>query len=99
MQLAKQAGCHVIGTCSSDEKVEALKALGCDRPVNYKKEDLFQVLRSEYSDGVDVVYESVGASFFDIALNNLAKKGRLVVIGFISGYKARRQTSACSMVT
>ncbi|EKX47621.1 hypothetical protein GUITHDRAFT_162662 [Guillardia theta CCMP2712] len=75
VQLAKQAGCHVIGTCSSDEKVEALKALGCDRPVNYKKEDLFQVLRSEYSDGVNVVYESVGASFFDIALNNLAKKG------------------------
>eukprot|EP00960_Hanusia_phi_P052650 761560-Hanusia_phi.AAC.1 len=89
VQLAKLAGCHVIGTCSSDEKVEALKAVGCDRPVNYRKEDLFQVLRSEYPNGVDVVYESVGGSFFDTALNNLAKKGRLVVIGFISGYQVR----------
>ena len=27
VQLAKQAGCHVIGTCSSDEKVEFLKVI------------------------------------------------------------------------
>lgn len=87
VQLAKSAGCHVIGTCSSDEKAQMLKELGCDRPVNYKKEDLFSVLRKEYPSGVDVVYEGVGGKMFDIALNNLAVKGRLVVIGFISGYQ------------
>lgn len=32
------------------------------------------------------VYEGVGGDMFDIALNNLAVKGRLIVIGFISGY-------------
>lgn len=37
VQLAKLAGCHVIGTCSTDEKVAFLKTLGCDRPINYKK--------------------------------------------------------------
>ena len=31
VQLAKLAGCHVIGTCSSDEKADALANLGCDR--------------------------------------------------------------------
>lgn len=31
VQIAKLAGCHVIGTCSSDEKAEALAQLGCDR--------------------------------------------------------------------
>lgn len=87
VQLAKQAGCHVIGTCSSDDKAAMLKGLGCDRPVNYKKEDLFKVLREEYPKGVDVVYEGVGGKMFDVALNNLAVKGRLVVIGFISGYQ------------
>jgi len=87
VQIAKLAGCKVIGTCSSDDKVEFLKNLGCDRVINYKKENLYQVLKKEYPKGIDVVFECVGGEFFDIALNNLAIKGRLIVIGFISGYK------------
>ena len=86
VQLAKLAGCHVVGTCSSDDKVEALKKLGCDRPINYRKEDLFRTLRQEYPDGVDVVYESVGGEVFEAAVNNLAVKGKLIVIGAMSGY-------------
>jgi NADPH-dependent curcumin reductase CurA len=33
------------------------------------------------------VYESVGGETFDICVNSLAVKGRLIVIGFISGYQ------------
>lgn len=87
VQLAKMAGCHVIGTCSSDAKGEALRKLGVDRVINYKKEKMFEVLRTDYPKGVDVVYESVGGQMFQDSLNNLAKKGRLIVIGMISGYK------------
>jgi len=36
---------------------------------------------------VDVVYESVGGEMFDAALNNMAKHGKLIVIGFTSGYQ------------
>lgn len=86
VQLAKLAGAHVIGTCSSDEKVKMLKSLGCDRVINYKTESVNQVLRKEYKRGVDVVYESVGGAQFQIAVKNLAEKGRLIVIGQISGY-------------
>jgi len=88
VQLAKRAGCHVIGTCSTDEKAGFLKSLGCDRPVNYAREDLGQALRREYPRGVDVVYESVGGGVFDLAVNSLARGGRLLVIGFISGYQS-----------
>ncbi|CAL8248092.1 unnamed protein product [Lota lota] len=88
VQFAKQAGCHVIGTCSTDEKAGFLKSIGCDRPVNYASEDLGQVLRKEYPKGVDVVYESVGGGVFDLAVNSLATGGRLIVIGFISGYQS-----------
>eukprot|EP00058_Branchiostoma_floridae_P023010 XP_002608500.1 hypothetical protein BRAFLDRAFT_92418 [Branchiostoma floridae] len=88
VQLAKKAGCHVIGTCSTDAKMEILKSIGCDRPINYKKEDLNEVLKTEYPKGVDVVYESVGAQMFDTCLDRLALKGRLIVIGFIAGYKS-----------
>ncbi len=87
VQLAKIAGCHVIGTCSSDEKVEFLKSIGCDRPINYKKEDLKAVLKKEYPKGVDVVYESIGGDMFDTCLKNLSTFGRLIIIGFISSYK------------
>uniref|UniRef100_A0A8D2HRJ4 15-oxoprostaglandin 13-reductase n=1 Tax=Urocitellus parryii TaxID=9999 RepID=A0A8D2HRJ4_UROPR len=88
VQLSKKAKCHVIGTCSSDEKSAFLKSVGCDRPVNYKTESLGTVLRQEYPDGVDVVYESVGGAMFDLALDALATRGRLIVIGFISGYQS-----------
>lgn len=71
MQLAKIAGLHVIGTCSSDEKVTMLKSLGCDRVINYKKEDFQSVLKDEYPEGVDIVFESVGGKFFDICLKRL----------------------------
>uniref|UniRef100_A0A673VWU3 15-oxoprostaglandin 13-reductase n=1 Tax=Salmo trutta TaxID=8032 RepID=A0A673VWU3_SALTR len=87
VQFAKQAGCHVVGTCSSNEKAGFLKTVGCDRPVNYTSEDLSATLRKEYPQGLDVVYESIGGRIFDMAVNNLANKGRLIVIGFISGYQ------------
>ncbi|XP_074510856.1 prostaglandin reductase 3-like [Sebastes fasciatus] len=87
VQFAKQAGCHVIGTCSSNEKAGFLKSIGCDRPINYTTEDLAKTLKKEYPRGVDVVYESVGGSVLELAVNSLANKGRLIVIGFISGYQ------------
>ncbi len=88
VQWAKAAGCHVIGTCSTDEKVEFLHSIGCDRPINYSKENLNKVLRKEYPKGVDVVYESVGGEVFDTCVNRLAEKGRLIIIGFIAGYES-----------
>ncbi|XP_043923045.1 prostaglandin reductase 3 isoform X2 [Protopterus annectens] len=87
VQLAKKAKCHVLGTCSSDEKAGFLKTIGCDRPINYKKENIATVLKKECPRGVDVIYESVGGDIFDLAVNNMAVKGRLIVIGFISGYQ------------
>jgi prostaglandin reductase 3 len=86
VQLAKQAGNTVIGTCSSDEKAEFLRQLGCDRVVNYKTEDLDAVLTAEYPRGIDLIYESVGRQMFDICVNHLAIRGRLVIIGYITEY-------------
>ena len=87
VQLAKLAGCHVIGTCSNEEKVEMLRKLGCDRPINYKTEDFKSVLKSEYPQGIDVVYESVGGDVFNTCVKNLAIGGRLILIGFITSYQ------------
>ncbi|KAK4520789.1 nuclear polyadenylated RNA-binding protein 3 [Mucor velutinosus] len=86
VQLAKLAGNHVIGTCSNDDKVAMLKEMGCDRVINYKKEDFKAVMKKEYPRGVDIIFESVGGNFFDICLKSLAVRGRLIVIGTVSTY-------------
>ena len=88
VQLAALAGCHVIGTCSTDEKVDLLKSLGCSRVINYVKENLGQVLHQEYPNGMDVVYESVGGDIFNTCVKNLAIGGQLIIIGMISHYQS-----------
>ncbi|TMW59290.1 hypothetical protein Poli38472_004359 [Pythium oligandrum] len=86
VQLAKLAGNHVIGTTSSDEKAEVLKQLGCDRVVNYNKEKLEDVLKTEYPNGVDLVFETVGGETLKAAVKNIALYGRVILFGFISNY-------------
>lgn len=91
VQLASLAGNHVIGTCSSADKVAFLRSIGCHRPVNYKEESLAEVLKADYRKGIDIAFESVGGKLYDIALNALAVKGRLIVIGAISEYESGPQ--------
>lgn len=86
VQLAKLAGNHVIGTCGTDAKVELLQELGCDRIINYRTQNLNQVLKQEYPNGVNLVFECVGKQVFDTCVDNLAVRGRLVVVGFVSEY-------------
>jgi NADPH-dependent curcumin reductase CurA len=87
VQLAKLAGNHVIGTCGSADKAEFLRSIGCDRPINYREEKLSDVLKSEYPQGVNIVFECVGGKMFDTCVNALAVMGRLVMIGAISEYE------------
>lgn len=63
VQMAKQQGATVVGTCSSDKKAGILKQLGADRVINYKTENIDQVLKTEYPRGIDVVFESVGGRY------------------------------------
>ena len=86
VQLAKLAGNHVIGTCSTADKAELLRSLGCDRVINYKTENFAQVLTDEYPNGIGLIYESVGRGMFDTSVDHLAVRGRLVIIGYITEY-------------
>ena len=86
VQFAKLGGNHVIGTCSSEAKADLLRELGCDRIINYRTQNLNQVLKQEYPNGINLIFESVGKAVFDTCIDNLAVRGRLVVVGFISEY-------------
>ncbi|XP_074292940.1 uncharacterized protein LOC141619813 isoform X3 [Silene latifolia] len=87
VQLAKLGGNKVIATCGGKDKAMFLKSLGVDRVINYRDEDIKTVLKKEFPEGIDIIYESVGGKMFDMCLNALAIFGRLVVIGMISQYQ------------
>jgi len=86
VQLAKLAGNHVIGTCSTEAKAKLLRELGCDRIINYRTENLNQILKQEFNNGINLIFECVGKQVFDSCVENLAIRGRLVTIGYISEY-------------
>ncbi|CAG2109398.1 unnamed protein product [Medioppia subpectinata] len=88
VQWAKQKGCYVIGMTSTEEKVTFLKELGTDRVINYKTENLDEVLTKEFPEGVDVIWETIGGQVFETLFKHLALKGRLVLIGGTASYKS-----------
>lgn len=104
VQLAKLAGNEVVATCGGEQKAKLLRSLGVHRVIDYKKEDIKQVLKKEYPKGVDIIYESVGGQMFDLCLNALAPFGRLIVIGMISqyqgehGWKPLNYTGLCEKI-
>jgi len=87
VQWAKSKGCYVIGTTSSDEKGAYLKSIGCDKVINYRNEDLDGALTRDFPDGVDVIWETIGGKTLEMLVQHLSLKGRLVIIGGITGYK------------
>eukprot|EP00262_Sarcandra_glabra_P003563 TRINITY_DN14304_c0_g1_i1.p1 TRINITY_DN14304_c0_g1~~TRINITY_DN14304_c0_g1_i1.p1 ORF type:complete len:495 (+),score=90.93 TRINITY_DN14304_c0_g1_i1:140-1624(+) len=104
VQLAKLAGNKVVATCGGEEKAALLKSLGVDRIIDYKSENIKAVLKKEFPNGVDIIYESVGGEMFDLCLNALAVYGRLIVIGMISqyqgehGWKPLNYTGLCEKI-
>ena len=88
VQEAAARGATVVGTVGSDEKAAAAKALGVTRVVNYKTEDLGEVLRAEFGarGGVDVAYEGVGGPLLKNIVDNLAEDGAVLMVGSISQY-------------
>ena len=86
IQLAKKMGCTVITTVGSGDKIEKAKALGADYVINYR-EDRFEgrVRKITKKQGVDVVFEHVGADTWAGSMFSLKKGGRLVTCGSTSG--------------
>ncbi len=85
-QWLSKIGVEVIGTVSSDEKVEIAKAHGCHHTINYTLED-FTAGVEEITDGkgVPVVFDGVGSDTFEGSIKCLSPFGLLVSFGASSG--------------
>jgi zinc-binding alcohol dehydrogenase/oxidoreductase len=79
VSLAAQAGCRVLVTSSSQEKIDRAKELGAEGGVLYTEEGW-----AEAAGPVDVVLDSVGTTWRE-SLKALRRGGRLVVFGGTGG--------------
>ncbi len=79
VQLAKDRGAIVWGTASGSNR-EYVQDLGADRVVDYPQVDFRKAVRSEYPDGVDVVFDCVGGEVIQKSADIVKKGGRLISI-------------------
>ena len=86
IQLGKVMGAKVIAAASSDKKLAICRENGADELINYTNEDLRErVKQITNKKGVDVIYDPVGGRFSELAIRDMAWKGRYLVIGFAIG--------------
>ncbi len=82
VQLAKNAGATVLGTASTNEKLERLRDYGLDQGINYATDDLVaQVMRLTEGRGIDLIVDPIGGRTLEGSINCLAYRGRVSSVG------------------
>lgn len=86
-QLARLAGCYVVGIAGGKDKCDYIKNIQkFDQTIDYKHENVFQKLNDYCPNGIDVYFDNVGGVITDSVVNNLAPYARVAVCGVISQY-------------
>ncbi|OIV91641.1 hypothetical protein TanjilG_09053 [Lupinus angustifolius] len=86
IQIAKYRGSRVFVTAGNEEKLAFCKDIGADVGINYKTEDFVARVKEETGgQGVDVILDCMGASYYRKNLECLNFDGRLFIIGFQGG--------------
>jgi hypothetical protein len=90
-QLARAFGAsRVIGTAGGAEKAAWLGAeAGVDAVVDYRASaDLAADLRAASPEGLDILFDNVGAGMIDTVIPLLRPRGRIVISGQLADYNA-----------
>lgn len=86
VQLAVQRGARVIACTSTEAKAAEVRALGAHEVILYRDTDVARTVRELTGGvGVDVVYDSVGATTWEASLDSLRPRGMAVFYGNASG--------------
>lgn len=84
LSLCAAMGIKAFFTVGSDDKIAPLSQFG--EAINYKTDNFEQaILERTGGQGVDVILDIVGGSYFNQNLRLLKRDGRLVLIGFMGG--------------
>jgi len=85
-QLAKIAGCRVVGTTRGDKVKWVVDDLGFDACVDYTSENLDKTLKVQCPNGIDVYFDNTGGDVLTAALRRMNLFGRVVCCGAVSQY-------------
>ncbi len=94
VQLATALGHKVFATVGSDERVQAVEALGAVKGINYKTQEyVAEVKALTGGRGVDVILDMVAGDYIGRDIKALADDGRIVVIATLGGNKSTFDSS------
>ena len=86
VDLGCSLGAAVIAAANSQEKLAAAGEAGAQFLVNTAVEDLrTRVLDATGGKGADVIFDPVGSDFEQACLRCIARKGRILMVGFAGG--------------
>jgi hypothetical protein len=87
VQIAKAAGCHVIGIAGGADKCRTVRELGADATIDYRDcADLGAALRAAAPDGFDVYFDNIGGETLDAVLPQMRLHGRIALCGMVAQY-------------
>jgi NADPH2:quinone reductase len=87
IQIARLRGASTIfGTAGTPEKMNHLRTLGCDVPINYKLDDTAAIVReATKKQGVELTVDYAGGSTLKASIDSAAIRGRIVCAGRVAG--------------
>ncbi len=95
VQIGKILGLEMYGTSSSDEKLERVRELGLQHPINYRKQDYQEAIKDlTHGEGVDAVFEMLGGEHTAKSIRCLRDFGRVIVYGTATGQRAQLDAGA-----
>lgn len=82
-QIAKHQDAIVYGTASSSEKLDYLRSIGVDHPINYKDQAFDTSIKTILGEqkGLNLIFDAVGGSSIKKGLRLLTAGGRIVCFG------------------
>jgi NADPH:quinone reductase-like Zn-dependent oxidoreductase len=86
IQIAKLFHATVIATAGDEHKLERVRSLGADHGINHYKQKIADEVKAlTNKEGVDIVFEHVGAATWSDSIRCLKPAGKLVTCGATTG--------------
>lgn len=94
-QLAKLAGCHVVGIAGGADKCAyAVQELGFDACIDHRGANLPERLKTACPKGIDIYMENVGGPVFDAVLPLMNLNSRMPLCGLVAHYSGAGMNGA-----
>jgi NADPH2:quinone reductase len=89
LMLCREFGVKAFATAGSEEKCATIRSLGAEA-INYRDQDFAQVIAEKTAGkGVNVILDIMGGSYLNANIATLGMDGRLVMLGFLGGARAK----------